>query len=94
MNNFKQFRTCNLKGCIERADDLLVAAYKAMGLNNEDVMALAKAQMLTVMEDADHWESLAWHMVYMEAFERQVREEDQTMQPPPPNWNGGFDHGN
>lgn len=91
MNNFKQFRMCNLKGCIERADDLLVAA-KEMNISHEDLMALAKAQMLTNMEDSDHWESVAWHLVFMEAFERQVREEDPTVQPPPSNWNGGFSY--
>lgn len=89
MNKFGQFKTFNLKACIDRADDLLTAIAE-MHLSNEDAKALCDAQMLTSREGGDVWESLAWQMAYVEIFERQIRVEDEQCEKPPMNWNGGF----
>ena len=85
----KQFTVFNLKGCVDRADDLLMAI-REMSLSNEDAKALCKAQMLTAKEACDVWESLAWQMAYVEMFERQIRVEDPSVQTPE-NYNGGFE---
>lgn len=65
----------NMVAVIERANEMMYHLEK-LAISNDDMLAFAKAQMLTKNEENEMWESLSWHIVQVELLERQLRIED------------------
>lgn len=84
-----KFKQTNLVGIISRANDILIMV-EELNMPKAAREDLINAMLQVNLENQDHWEHLAWMMVKMEMFERDVREEDPSIPSHMDGWAGGL----
>lgn len=85
----KHLTQLNMIAVVERASELIDHMVK-LQMPLKQMSSLATQMLALKKDDLDDWEELAWRIVWMELQERQIREEDPSVEKAPAGWNGGF----